>query len=130
NAEFLFAEENRLLEIAEREHATPFDAPRLAKVKLNHRGERCTFEAILRDDGLEDPALKWLALIVRSADISSQKHGAMEGEALRAMAEGFAALGLSGEQRHVYAAPYEKSRLRSAGSLCVRGAPAPRSTPI
>ena len=31
----------------------------------------------------------------------------MEGEGLRAMAEGFAALGLSGEQRPVYDALYE-----------------------
>ena len=30
NAEFLFAEEDRLLETAEREHATPFDAPDFA----------------------------------------------------------------------------------------------------
>lgn len=115
NAEFLFVEESRLLETAEREHATPFDAPRISQIKLNHRGERCTFEAILEDYGLEDPALNRLALIVRSADISSQKHVAMEGEGLRAMAEGFAALALSDEQRlarqfPVYDALYEYSR--------------------
>jgi hypothetical protein len=39
-ARFLFVEEGRLLEIAAREQAIPFDAPRLAEVKLNHRGER------------------------------------------------------------------------------------------
>ena len=47
NAEFLFVPEDELLEAARRENATPFDASRLPEVKLNHRGNRCTFEAIL-----------------------------------------------------------------------------------
>lgn len=49
SAEFLFVEEAQLLEAAAREHATPFDAPRLTAVKLIHRGERCSFEAIIED---------------------------------------------------------------------------------
>src|SRR5262245_30853936 len=47
DAEFLFVEEAELLDIAAREDAIPFDAPRLSAVRLNHRGERCTFEAII-----------------------------------------------------------------------------------
>ena len=43
-AEFLFVDETKLFETAEREGAIPFDAPRFSAVKLNHRGERCTFE--------------------------------------------------------------------------------------
>src|SRR5438067_7918910 len=68
-AEFLFVEEDKLLDTAEREHATPFDAPRLPQVKLNHRGERCSFEAIVEDYKLNPPGLARLALIVRAADI-------------------------------------------------------------
>jgi hypothetical protein len=46
-AEFLFVPEQGLLAAAKREEATPFDATRFPEVALNHRGDRCTFEAIL-----------------------------------------------------------------------------------
>ncbi|MGZ4812889.1 MAG: chromate resistance protein ChrB domain-containing protein [Terriglobales bacterium] len=98
-AEFLFVEPARLLEVAEREHATPFDAPGMAAVKLNHRGERCSFEAILQDYNLLDGALQRLALIVRAADVKGQEQAAPEGAGLRAVAHGFAALGISDEER-------------------------------
>ena len=73
-AEFLFVPEEQLLEAARREGAIPFDASRLSEVKLNHRQERCAFEAILEDYKLTDPALQRLALIVRGADV--QRTGA------------------------------------------------------
>jgi hypothetical protein len=98
-AEFLFVEEERLLETAEREQAIPFDAPKLNAVKLNHRGDRCTFEAIIEDYRLHSPGLERLALIVRSADIKGQERVAPEGIGLRAIAEGIASLGLSDRQR-------------------------------
>jgi hypothetical protein len=118
-AEFLFVEESELLETAERENATPFDAPKLSQVKLNHRGDRCTFEAILEDYELaDDPLLKRLALIVRSADIASQESMAAEGAGLRAIAQGFAALGLPDPERlrlqfPLYDALYEHARENS-----------------
>ena len=99
DAEFLFVPESELLKAAEQHHATPYDAPRIAEIKLNHRGDRCTFEAIIEDYKLEDPALQRLALIVRAADVKGQEHVAPEGIGLRAMAEGFANLGLSDEER-------------------------------
>jgi hypothetical protein len=54
-AEFLFVEENELLAAATRENAIPFDAPWLSEVKLNHRGSRCSFEAIIEDYHLRRP---------------------------------------------------------------------------
>ena len=99
DAEFLFVPEGELLAAASRENATPFDATRLKEVKLNHRGDRCTFEAILEDFKLTDPALVRLGRIVRAADVQGQEHVAPEGLGLRAMAEGFAALGISDEER-------------------------------
>jgi hypothetical protein len=98
-AEFLFVPEGELLETARRESATPFDATRLPDVTLNHRGDRCTFEAILEDYHLADPALHRLARIVRAADVKGQESIAGEGIGLRAIAQGFAALGLSDEER-------------------------------
>jgi hypothetical protein len=90
DAQFLFVPEADLLQAAEREGATPFDAPRLPQVVLNHRGTRCTFEAILEDYRLPDPALARLGLIVRAADVKGQEDAAAEGLGLRAIASGFA----------------------------------------
>src|SRR5258708_4128020 len=93
-AEFLFVDEDKLLAMAEQERAIPFDAPRLPQVKLNHRGERCSFEAIVEDYRLNAPGLARLALIVRAADVQGQEHAAPEGVGLRAIAEGFAGMGI------------------------------------
>ena len=98
-AEFLFVSEEDLLREAENQGATPFDAPRIAEVKLNHRGQRCSFEAIIEDYSISDPTLLRLALIVRAADIKGQESAAPEGIGLRSIAQGFAAMGLSDEER-------------------------------
>lgn len=118
-AEFLFVAEGELLTAAQREEAIPFDAPRISEIKLNHRGERCTFEAILEDYQLTDPALHGLALIVRAADVQGQEHVAPEGLGLRAMAEGFGLMRIPDEARlargfPIYDALYEYARHRSA----------------
>ena len=118
-AEFLFVPVERLLDAAHSENATPFDATSLPEVRLNHRGERCTFEAILEDYQLADPALHRLGLIVRAADVKGQEHAAPEGLGLRALAEGFSQMGISDEERlkrqfPVYDALYEYAR-RQAG---------------
>lgn len=99
DAEFLFVPESDLLQASERYQAIPYDAPRIAEIKLNHRGDRCTFEAILEDYDLHDQALHRLALIVRAADVKGQEHVAPEGIGLRAIAEGFAAPDTSDEER-------------------------------
>ena len=114
-AVFLFVPEDQLLQRASQEEAIPFDAPRLPEVKLNHRGDRCTFEAIIEDYNLTDPALHRLGLIVRAADVKGQEHVAPEGLGLRAMAEGFARLRLSDEERltrqfPIYDALYEYTK--------------------
>ena len=99
DAQFLFVPESQLLEVAARENAVPFDAPKLAAVTLNHRGNRCSFEAIIEDYHVSAPGLTRLALIVRSADVKGQENVAPEGVGLRAIAHGVAALGISDEER-------------------------------
>ncbi len=64
-AEFIFVPKSRIKETAEAEGAIPFDAP---GATLNHRGEGCTFDALIEDYGLTDPALLRLAAVVRAAD--------------------------------------------------------------
>jgi len=115
HAEFFFVPEERLLETARTLAATPFDANRLPEVKLNHRAERCTFEAILEDYGIVEATLQRLALIVRGADVKGQEHIAPESQGLRAIAHGFAFSGINDEERlarefPIYDALYEYLR--------------------
>ena len=98
-AEFLFVPEEQLLEASRRNGAIPFDATRFPEVKLNHRGERCTFEAILEDYNLTDPALQRLGLIVRGADVKGQEKYSPESLGLRAIAQGFVLCANSDEER-------------------------------
>jgi hypothetical protein len=98
-AEFLFVEEEHLMEQAQVYDAVPFDAPKIPEVKLNHRGSRCSFEAILEDFDLSDLALQRLGLIVRAADVKGQESAAPEGIGLRSIAHGFAAMGIPDEER-------------------------------
>jgi hypothetical protein len=114
-AQFLFVEENHLLSTAKAEQAIPFDAPKVPEVKLNHRGDMCSFEAIITDFKLHAPGLARIALIVRAADVKGQESVAAEGLGLRAIAEGFAAMQLSDEERlargfPIYDALYEYAR--------------------
>jgi hypothetical protein len=118
DAQFLFVEEDELLAAAQRENAIPYDAPRIREVKLNHRGERCTFEAIIEDYKLQERGLERLAAIVRAADVKGQEHAAPEGAGLRAIAHGFAAMGISDPERlryqfPIYDALFEHTRAAS-----------------
>lgn len=63
------------------------------------RGDRCTFEAIPEDHKLTEPGFERLGRAVRAADVKGQEHVAPEGLGLRAIAEGFATLGIMDEER-------------------------------
>jgi hypothetical protein len=68
-AEFLFVPSERVLEVAKKENAIPFDA---SGVELGHHGEEVSFDAIIRKYNLIDPALLELAKIVRGADTANR----------------------------------------------------------
>ena len=99
DAHFLFVPEEHVLPLAAQEGAVPFDMPRNPELKFTHHDGLCTFEILIREFGLKDPALDRLAKIVHGADIKGEEHVAAEASGLRAIAEGFAALGLSDEER-------------------------------
>lgn len=120
-AEFLFVSEDELIERARQEQAIPFDATRFSEVKLNHRGERCTFEAILEDYRLSDPALHRLGLIVRGADVKGQEQVSPESPGLRAIAHGFAISVSSDEKRLGYEFPMYDALLEYVRQLAVAG---------
>ncbi len=64
-ARFLFVAPTEVSAVAERFNATPFD---IEGVAFSHRGDGCTFDAMIADFGLASPALNRLALVVRAAD--------------------------------------------------------------
>jgi hypothetical protein len=86
-AEFLFVPADKVMAVAKREGATPYDVP---DVELGHHGECCSFDAFVEKYKLDDPALKALALIVRGAD-TSQRDLTPESAGLFAYATGFQA---------------------------------------
>jgi rhodanese-related sulfurtransferase len=67
-AQFLYVPAEEVASAAQREGAVPYDVP---NVRISHRGsegELCSFDALLADCGLDDPALHDLARVVRGAD--------------------------------------------------------------
>jgi hypothetical protein len=65
DATFLFVSKSKVLEVAEKEGATPFDTP---GAELHHRGDFCTFDVIIQDYQLTDKALLRMAKIINAAD--------------------------------------------------------------
>ncbi|WP_019015931.1 chromate resistance protein ChrB domain-containing protein [Elioraea tepidiphila] len=68
DARFLFVPTREVAAVAESTGATPFDVENVA---LTHRGDGCTFDTLIEDRGLADPALARLALMVRGADTAA-----------------------------------------------------------
>ncbi len=64
-AVFHFVDPEWVVDIAEEVGGIPYD---IENVHYSHRGETCTFDTILAEFGLDDPALLHLARIVRGAD--------------------------------------------------------------
>jgi hypothetical protein len=86
DAEFLYAPADQVAAVAEREGATPYD---VEGAELGHRGEECSFDAIVRKyDLVGDPALARLARIVRGADTPAHDL-TPESRGLLAIAQGF-----------------------------------------
>lgn len=94
-AEFLFVPAERIMEVAAKEGAIPFDA---SGVELGHHAGKCSFEAILSKYKLGDPALHLLAEIVRGADIKEDANLRPESAGLKAIAVGFGRIGLRDDQ--------------------------------
>ena len=64
-AEFIYVPSSEVLTRAAELGAIAYDVP---GVKFTHRGDRCSFDALIEDFQIADPALNALADIVRGAD--------------------------------------------------------------
>lgn len=85
DAEILYVPKDEVLAVADTEGAHSFDSP---GAKYDHRDGKCTFEVLIDEYGLSDPALDRLALIVHAADIDSEIHTDPAGPGLLAIGLG------------------------------------------
>jgi hypothetical protein len=92
DAQFIFAPNGKVTEIARSEGAIPFDVPGVELSHYSENGtERVTFDALIKKYDLKDPALLELAKIVRGADarVTGLSDSAPESAGLEAAATGF-----------------------------------------
>jgi len=96
-AEFLYLPAEEVLEVAEREGAHSYDAP---GAEFTHRDGLCSFEVLVEEHRIDDPAVKLLARIVHGADIADDRDATPQSRGLLAIAEGFHLLEL-GDHRQL-----------------------------
>ena len=96
DAEILYVPDADVLSTAEREGAISFDAP---DARYTHRDGLCSFEVLIADYQLTDPALEIMAPIVHGADIDKGIDTTRESAGLIAISHGFALLDLTDERQ-------------------------------
>ena len=85
-AGFLYVPADQVLGVAELGDALSYDAP---GARYAHRDGLCTFEVLLAEYGLDDPALQLLGRIVHGADVAEDRDATPQSLGLLAVAEGF-----------------------------------------
>ena len=99
---------------ASAEGAHSYDAP---GARYTHRDGLCSFEVLVEEYAIDDPAVQLLARIVHGADVAEDRDATPESPGLLAIAEGFYLLEL-GDHRQL-----ELSRSRCT-TRCTPGAAA------
>jgi len=85
-AEFLYVPAGDVLEDAGREGAYYYDAK---DARYTHRDGLCSFEVLVEEHKITDPAVHLLARIVHGADVSEDRDATPQSPGLQAVAEGF-----------------------------------------
>src|SRR5258705_13788513 len=67
DAEIVYVPKDDVLAYAEREGATSFDAP---GATYTHRGSKCSFETLIDEFHIDDPAVAIMARVVHGADVA------------------------------------------------------------
>jgi hypothetical protein len=91
DAEFLYVPADRVLEVADAEGALSFDAP---GARYKHRDRLCSFEVLVEEYEIDDPAVHRLARIVHGADVPDDRDATPQSRGLLAVADGFHLLDL------------------------------------
>ena len=85
-AEFVYVPADAVLAVAEREGAHSYDAK---GARYTHRDGLCSFEVLVEEYDIADPAVHLLARIVHGADVSEDRNATPQSPGLQAVAEGF-----------------------------------------
>jgi hypothetical protein len=96
DAEIVYVPAGEVLAYAEREGATSFDAP---GATYTHRDGNCSFETLIEEYRIEDPAVALLAKVVHGADVSEDRDATPESPGLLAIADGFALLDVDDQRQ-------------------------------
>jgi hypothetical protein len=86
DAEIAYVPGDQVLPYAAQNGARSFDAP---GAEFTHRDGRCTFEVLVEEFRVDDPAVARLSRIVHGADISGEVDATPQSAGLLAIAEGF-----------------------------------------
>jgi hypothetical protein len=89
DAAIVYLPSEDVLAFAEREGAISFDAP---GATYTHRDGMCSFETLIEEYKLDDPALAVMARVVHGADVSEDVNVTPQSAGLGAIADGFALL--------------------------------------
>jgi hypothetical protein len=87
NARFIYVPPDQVTAVSKKTGAIPYD---IKGNEFGHVGDRCSFDAIVRIFDVKDPALDYLAMIVRGAD-TSRRDLAPQCEGLYAISLGLSA---------------------------------------
>jgi hypothetical protein len=91
DAEILYVPRDDVLAVAERAGAISFDAP---GARYTHRNGLCSFEVLVDEYRIGDPAVALMASIVHGADVAEDVATTPQSAGLLAIADGFALLDL------------------------------------
>ena len=118
NAEIVYVPKDDVLAYAQREGARSFDAP---GAQYTHRNGNCSFETLVEEFKLDDPAIAVMARVIHGADVAEDRDATPESAGLLAIADGFAMLGVDDQRQlelelPVYDALYAWARERVAAT--------------
>jgi hypothetical protein len=86
DAEFIYVPADQVLNAAEGDGAHSYDAP---GARYTHRDGLCSFEVLVEEYEISDPAVQLLARIVHGADVAEDRDATRQSPGLQAVAEGF-----------------------------------------
>ena len=118
-AEIVYVPKDDVLAYAQREGARSFDAP---GAQYTHRNGNCSFETLVEDFRIDDPAVALMARVIHGADVAEDRGATPESAGLLAIADGFALLGVDDQRQlelelPVYDALYAWAKDRAAATV-------------
>ena len=118
-AEIVYVPKEDVLAYAQRERAHSFDAP---GAQYTHRNGNCSFETLVEEFRIDDPAVEMMARVIHGADVAEDRDETPESAGLLAIADGFALLGVDDQRQlelelPVYDALYAWAKDRVAATV-------------